>query len=106
MIGDGAIEAAIAAFTEDRWLAHSVLFEKRHPDASPAAHVELVERIYRPGPRALIEGFRGFAKSTYLEEAAVIKASCREFKNMVILGSSYSRACDRLASVKRGFDIN
>ncbi len=90
----------------DRWLAHAALFRHRHPDKSCEAHRDLVLNIYSPSPRRLIEGFRGFAKSTYLEEAAVLRGAFREFHNMVIIGSSYRRACDRLAAVKREFEMN
>ena len=98
--------ALLREFREDRWLAHRHLFPHRHPDESPDAHRELVGHINRPIPRLLTEGFRGFAKSTYLEETAVIKAGFREFHFMVLLGSSYDRACDRLASIKREIEIN
>src|SRR5216684_2684213 len=96
----------ISELAADRCLAHEFFFKHRHPEESPPAHARLIGQIYAPGPRALIEGFRGFAKSTYLEESAVLKAAYREFRNMVIVGSSYSRACDRLASVKREIDMN
>lgn len=62
--------------------------------------------IYSPLARVLVEGFRGFAKSTYLEETAVLRACHREFHNMVIVGSSLDRASDRLAAIKREFEIN
>lgn len=96
----------IRMFADDRWLAHRHLFKHRHPEASPDAHRELVLSIHSPDSRLSIEGFRGFAKSTYLEEAAILRACNREFHNMVIVGSSYTRACDRLAAVKREFEIN
>jgi hypothetical protein len=48
----------------------------------------------------LIEGFRGFAKSTYLEETAVLKAVFKEFHNLVIVGASLTRACERLFPIK------
>jgi hypothetical protein len=96
----------IERFARDRWLAHTLLFANRHPIDSAPAHRHLVEAIYSPYARVLVEGFRGLAKSTYLEEAAVLRACYREFHNMVIVGSSYTRACDRLAAVKREFEIN
>ena len=98
--------ALLREFREDRWLAHRHLFPHRHPDESPQAHKELVGHINRPVPRLSTEGFRGLAKSTYLEETAVIKAGFREFNFMVLVGSSYDRACDRLASIKREIEIN
>lgn len=91
---------------DDRWLAHCTLFRHRHPEESPDAHRELVGHINRPIARLLVEGFRGFAKSTYLEETAVLRACFREFNFMVVLGASYKLACDRIASIKREFEIN
>lgn len=101
-----AREELITTFATNRWLAHAALFRDRHPDESAPAHEQLVRKIYDPAPRMVIEGFRGFGKSTYLEEAAVLKAAFREFRNMVIVAASYSRACDRLASIKRILDQN
>ena len=98
--------ALLRELYDDRWLAHRHLFRHRHPDESPEAHRELVGHINRPIARLSIEGFRGFAKSTYLEETAVLKAAFREFNFLVILGASYKLACDRLSSIKREFEIN
>jgi hypothetical protein len=94
------------SFRSDRWLAHSYLFPHRHTDESCEAHEALVRAIYSDHPRQLIEGFRGLGKSTYLEEAAVLKACLREFHNLVIVGASYTRACERLAAIKREILIN
>lgn len=96
----------LADLDRDRWMAHSRLFAHRHPDESPQAHRDLVEAIYRPVPRLSIEGFRGFAKSTYLEEAAIVRAGYRDFRFMVVVGASYDMACSRLQSIKREFEMN
>ena len=103
----------IESFAAEPWRAHDVFFRHRHPDESPPAHRDLVAAIYSSAPRQLIEGFRGLAKSTYLEEGAVIKAAYGRvgiggppIHNMVIVGSSYARAVDRLASVKRELEMN
>src|SRR5260370_26096103 len=93
----------ILELVEDRFRAHQLVFKDRHPDKSPLAHQKIIEAIYDPRPRFLIEGFRGIGKSTYLEEAAVFRACLGEFRSMVIVGSSYTRACDRLTSIKRQF---
>jgi hypothetical protein len=96
----------IARFSRDRWLAHKILFAHRHPVQSAPMHQEMVALIHSPLPHQVIEGFRGCAKSTYLEEAAVLRACFRQFNNMVILGASYSRACDRLLPIKRELEAN
>jgi hypothetical protein len=104
-VSDSRLDA-IRFFAEDRWQAHQILFRHRHPDTSSEAHKEIVRLVHAPHPRQGIEGFRGIAKSTLLEEAAVIRKCFLEFKNMVIVGASYTRAVDRLAAVKREFEIN
>lgn len=97
---------AIRAFGADRWLAHQILFKHRHPEESCDAHREIVGLVHGRRARQGIEGFRGIGKSTLLEEAAVIRKCFREFRNMVIVGASYTRAVDRLAAIKREFEIN
>jgi hypothetical protein len=89
----------VRAFAEDRWAAHRHLFRHRHPDESPEAHKDLVRRIHGPEARLNVEGFRGFAKTTYLEEAAVLRALYGEFHNMVVVGASFTRACDRVDAI-------
>lgn len=101
-----AKEMALRRFYLNRWDAHQLLFRHRHPDPSPPAHKALVEHIYSDHPHLLTEGFRGFAKSTYLEETAILRALYREFHNMVIVGASYARAVERLEAIKRELDHN
>ena len=96
----------LAEFSRDRWKAHAYFFRHRHREESPRAHAELVDAIYRPVARGSIEGFRGLGKSSLLEESAVVKAVYREFHNLVLLGSSYTRARDRLAAIKRELEMN
>jgi hypothetical protein len=89
----------VRTFADDRWAAHRHLFAHRHPDESPQAHRDLVKRIHGREARLNVEGFRGFAKTTYLEEAAVLRALYGEFHNMVIVGASFARACDRVDAI-------
>ena len=93
-------------FAEDRWLAHRYLFRHRHRDRSPAAHEDLVRHIHGRTARLNIEGFRGFGKTTLLEEAAIIGALYGEFHNAVIVGASLARAMERLDSVRNEIETN
>ncbi len=97
---------AVQHFYANRWHAHQIIFKHRHPEESCLAHREIVRLIHSPHARQGIEGFRGLAKSTLIEEAAVLRKCFREFRNMVIVGSSYTRAVDRLVAIKREFEIN
>jgi hypothetical protein len=96
----------ILEFERDRWLAHKVLFANRHTDDSAPAHRELTLNIYKPRARLLVEGFRGIGKTTTLEEVAIIRSLYREHRFMVILGASYTRACDRLEAIKNELVVN
>ncbi len=81
-------------------LAHQVLFKHRHPDETPAFHGEMVDLWYSPHPKVLTMAFRGGAKSTVAEEAIVVKACQRRFRNCVIIGETESRAIERLTAIK------
>jgi hypothetical protein len=96
----------ILEFERDRWLAHKVLFANRHTDDSAPAHRDLTLNIYKPRARLLVEGFRGIGKTTTLEEVAIIRSLYREHRFMVILGASYTRACDRLEAIKNELVVN
>jgi hypothetical protein len=43
---------------QNRWLAHQVLFKKRHPDATPPFHVEMIQLWHSQAPRVLTMAFR------------------------------------------------
>jgi hypothetical protein len=97
---------ALAGLAADRWRAHQLLFPERHPVESAPAHRELVAAIYNEYPRIELVCFRGMGKTTNVEEAVVLKAAFREFKNVIICGASYQRACERIAAIQRIFEQN
>jgi hypothetical protein len=86
--------------------AHLTLFPHRHTDATPKFHGEMILDIHSDRPNVLLMAFRGAAKSTLLEEAIVINACFRRFRNFLIIGETYERACDRLRAIKREFEYN
>lgn len=81
-------------------LCHSVLYEERHKQATPAFHVDIINRWWSPSPRAGVKAFRGGAKSTLTEESTAARALFGLFKYHVILGATYGLACQRLAKIK------
>lgn len=94
----------IAKFRADRWLAHRHLFPHRHQfqgrDVAPAEfHPEVVADFWSAEDRTQILAFRGSGKSTIGEEDIVLAACYRVFHNIVILGSSETRASERLQAV-------
>jgi hypothetical protein len=90
----------------NRRLAHHVLFKHRHDAPTPAFHYRIIDAFHGPHPQVVIEGFRNSAKSTIGEEALVIGALWRDFRNAVVIGASYPRAKDRLLAVKNEFVVN
>lgn len=91
----------------DRVLAHEVLFRHRHLNTTRPFHREMIQRWHDPlVPRSLDMVFRGGAKSTIAEEAITIRAGFREFRNGLIVGETYDRACERLHSIRREIETN
>ncbi len=87
-------------------LIHATLFGHRHPNVTPDFHQQIIKKLHGPSRNYLAMAFRGAAKSTIVEEAIVVKACLKKFKNCLIIGENYERACDRLRSIKREFETN
>lgn len=90
----------IQRFLRDPWLAHSYIFAHRHTEESCEAHKACVADIWSGDARRNIEAFRGFGKSTLLEETLILKAAMRMFHNILIVGAAEARAIERLAAIK------
>jgi hypothetical protein len=87
-------------------MAHEALFYHRHSVDSPAFHLDVIDLMHSEHAKGIIEGFRSSAKSTRAEEAVVIKALYRRFRNCVLVGSSFPRAKERLAAIKNELTVN
>lgn len=103
---DKAREESIIRLGRDRELAHRVLFGHRHPQDTPPFHRDIIRLWHSDEQHVLTMAFRGAAKSTLAEEAIIVLACLRQFKNCIILGESYDRACERLRSIKHEFEGN
>lgn len=99
----------------DRPLAHRFFFPHRHPNETPPFHREMIDLWHAPAdlvvdgqqkPNIDFMAFRGGAKSTIGEEAIVIMAGLREFKNCLILGENADRAGDRLRAISHEIEHN
>src|SRR5260221_322961 len=99
-------EEAVRLIASDRVKAHEVLFADQHFSASAPFHVEIINALHSDRKRVVIEAFRKAAKSTLAEEAVVIKAALTEFKNGLVIGASYERACERLESIGHLIETN
>jgi hypothetical protein len=99
-------ERTIRAFARDKFLIHAVLFKHRHPNKTPQFHVDIIRLWHSPERRVLFMAFRGAGKSTLAEEAIVVGACYKDFRNGLILGETYERAVERLVSIKHEFETN
>lgn len=96
-----------ARLYNDRPLAHEVLFRHRHPNSTQPFHRSMIRDWHDKSITRLVDlVFRGSAKSTIAEEAITIRAGFREFKNGLIIGETYERACERLHAIKHELESN
>lgn len=99
-------EDAILRLGRNKRLAHAALFGHRHPNVTPALHYEIIDLWHSSVPKVEVMAFRGAGKSTLSEEAVIVEACLRQFKNAIVLGSSYDRAVERLTSIKHELENN
>ena len=97
----------IETFYHDRPLAHRVLFSHRRANLSPPFHETMIRDFHDPEhPRVLDLVFRGSAKSTIAEEAILLRAGLREYKNGLIVGETETRAIERLTAIRNEVESN
>lgn len=94
-------EQLLLRFSHNRYEAHRYLFPHRHKDESPAFHREMLDLLYSPDPLVALEAFRGGAKSTLLEEYILLSVLFRDSIYTIIVGNSWSNACQRLDPIKQ-----
>ncbi len=93
-------------FKLDRKLAHKLIFRHRHKDDTPPLHNEMLDLLYDPHPRVAEMAFRGAAKSTYLEEFALLNALFKESLFTLFVGPKWESACERLAPIRQELETN
>ena len=86
--------------------AHLGLFPHRRKFATPSFHKDIIEVWHSDKPKVVTEAFRSAAKSTLGEESVVLRAIFGEFKNCLIIGSTETRAMERLEAVKHEIELN
>ncbi|MGQ7939141.1 hypothetical protein [Paraburkholderia sp. D1E] len=92
--------ALLKAISEDRALASAMLFPHRHPQSSPPCHVEIMDLWRSQDEFVEIEMFREGAKSTLSEEFLLVEACFANFGYCIIIGETYTKACQRLEAIK------
>jgi hypothetical protein len=92
--------SALKVISEDRALASAMLFPHRHPQKTPPFHVEIMDAWRSADEFVLIEAFRSAAKSTLSEEHLLVEACFGNFNYCLIIGETYTKACQRLEAIK------
>ncbi|MHB9838502.1 hypothetical protein Q8F57_027110 [Paraburkholderia terrae] len=92
--------ALLRVLSEDRALASATFFAHRHPQESPQYHIEIIDLWRAADPLVMIEAFREGAKSTLSEEHLLIEACYANFGYCLIIGETYTKACQRLEAIK------
>lgn len=88
-------------FSDDRAVATDVLFAARHPQASPEFHTTMVDLWRSVDPFVLFEAFRGAGKTTKAEEHVTLEGAFGNFHYGLIVGETYSKACQRLEAIDK-----
>lgn len=99
-------ESLLRTFIADKPLAHKMLFPHRHKDETPDFHKEIIHLLNSASQLVVLMAFRGAAKSTLVEEYILCLALFEETKFVLIVGSSWALACERLAAVRREIETN
>jgi hypothetical protein len=101
-----ALVDLVSELQEDRSLTSKVFFSSRHQNEDAPFHPQMMEAIAGRHRRVLIKAFRGAAKSTIAEEALLIEAVFNLCQFGLIIGSTYDRACERLATIRYELENN
>lgn len=92
--------ATLKAISDDRALGSAMIFPHRHPQSSPPCHVEIVDLWRSQDEFVLIEMFREGGKSTLSEEFLLLEACFGNFGYALVIGETYTKACQRLEAIK------
>jgi len=92
--------------SEDRVLASQILFPHRHNQSTPEFHVKIVDLWCAADPLISIEAFREGAKTTLSEEVVLTEALFENFHYGLVLGETYTKACQRIEAIKHEIVTN
>lgn len=90
----------LKSISDDRALGSAMVFAHRHPQASPGCHVEIMDLWRSQDEFVLIEMFREGGKSTLSEEFLLLEACFGNFGYCIVIGETYTKACQRLEAIK------
>lgn len=97
-------------FAASRFIAHETIFSNRRDCSSSPMHMEMLGMQYSDVSKLLFMAFRGSAKTTLAEEvltlAPIINFRNNPVHNFLIIGSSETRAAERLEAIKHELEHN
>ena len=99
-------EGVLARLSEDRAFASVVLFGHRHPQAESEMHVEMMDMMASADEFIVLEAFREAGKTTKAEEHICLAGCFGTFRYGLLLGETYEKACERLASIAHELQTN
>ena len=86
--------------------AHEIIFADSHANKSAPFHEEMVTAFHSDNEYEIFLCFRGSSKSTKAEETIALRAAAGLIHNCVVVGDSYTRATDRLKTIRRHLASN
>ncbi len=86
--------------------AHEIIFSDSHSNKSAPFHDEMVLAFHGNNEYELFLCFRGSSKSTKAEETIALRAAAGLIHNCCIVGDSYTRATDRVKTIRRHLMTN
>src|ERR1700691_142264 len=101
-----ARQELLARFYEDRPLAHREIFADRHRDSTPDYMRQIVLDWHSTNEYVLDLVFRGGGKSTVAEEAVILMAGFREFRNGIVVSYSLQKAQERVHAIRHEIETN
>ena len=93
-------ELVLKQLSGDRALASAMLFPHRHSQETPEFHINIMDLWRSRDEFVVIQAFREGAKTTLSEEFLLIEALFKNFKYALVLGETYTKACQRIESLK------
>ena len=86
--------------SEDRALASAMLFPHRHTQDTPPFHIQMIDLWQSAEEYVVIEAFREGAKTTLAEEFLLTEGLFGNFGYLIIIGETYTKACQRIEAMK------
>ena len=99
-------EAMLRELNDDRSVASALLFSHRHTQATPPFHITITDLWRSADEFVSIEAFREGAKTTLSEEFLIMEALFGNFAYLLIIGETYTKACQRIEAIKHELSAN